>query len=123
MSAMTKQGWLALVTRGRCMACQKETDDAELEIDHVIPHKRGASRCLCNNQILCRRCNDSKGTNARDYRDEFVRIRLIAGCGCQRQDCYTCVWWHNGRLVGDGAFFFSDWSAFRKRPEPPLVRM
>ena len=120
MSAMTKQGWLVLVTRGRCMACRKETDDDELEIDHVIPDKWGASRCLCNNQLLCRRCNDVKGTSARDYRDEFVRNRLIAGCG---HDCPTCVWWHNGRLVGDGPSFFRDWAAFHKRPEPPLVRL
>ena len=104
---MTKKGWLALVTRGRCMACQKETDDAELEIDHVIPDKWGASRCLCNNQLLCRRCNDLKATEARDHRDEFVRTRLIAGCECPKQDCRTCGWWHSGRLVAAGASFSS----------------
>ncbi len=114
---MKKREWLVLVTRGLCMACQQETDDAELEIDHVIPRKRGASKCQCNNQLLCRRCNDLKGTSARDDRDGFVRARLIAGCKCyQADDCRTCVWWHSGRLVGDGASFFSDWSAFHSDP-------
>ena len=99
---MKNREWLALVTRGQCMACQKETDDAELEIDHVIPKKWGASRCLCNSRLLCRKCNDLKGTEARDYRDEFVRTRLIAGCG---HDCHTCGWWHSGGRVADGGAF------------------
>lgn len=33
---MRKHGWLVLITRGECMACRQVTEDAELEIDHVI---------------------------------------------------------------------------------------
>ncbi len=43
---------------GACAQCHARE---YLEFDHVIPHSRGGASSLNNLQLLCRRCNQSKG--------------------------------------------------------------
>jgi len=45
---------------GRCVYCG---DASNLEFDHVIPYSKGGADSVENLQILCRRCNRSKGAN------------------------------------------------------------
>lgn len=52
-----------------CLACGAEKD---LEIDHVLPLSRGGTNEFENLQVLCGRCNRSKGQGAIDYRHRTV---------------------------------------------------
>lgn len=44
--------------QGRCTQCQ---DRNYLEYDHIIPYSRGGANTVNNVQLLCRRCNLTKG--------------------------------------------------------------
>jgi hypothetical protein len=35
--------------------------DATWSSDHATPTSRGGSFCLCNVEVICRRCNETKG--------------------------------------------------------------
>ena len=81
------------------MACDLKFADEDLEVDHVIPRAVGAWGCLCNSQLLCRGCNQRKSAaNHEDYRDDFTRERLIAGCTCpgRDSDCRVCRYHRDG---------------------------
>ena len=49
----------------KCLKCGSEED---LHMDHVIPESKGGETTLENLQVLCRKCNISKGTKTKDYR-------------------------------------------------------
>ena len=39
-----------------------ETDGLFLSIDHILPRSRGGGSCTENLQVLCTKCNSTKGT-------------------------------------------------------------
>lgn len=45
----------------RCVECGRDQD---LHIDHIIPHSRGGSDTLENLQIMCAKCNLTKGNRS-----------------------------------------------------------
>jgi 5-methylcytosine-specific restriction endonuclease McrA len=44
---------------GQCLCCGIKSD---LEYDHIFPYSKGGQNTADNLQLLCRRCNASKGT-------------------------------------------------------------
>ena len=52
---------------GRCSGCQEAFEFRELVVDHIIPVAKGGGWYNINNlQLLCRRCNQLKGTGTQE---------------------------------------------------------
>jgi hypothetical protein len=51
----------------RCRNCHYESYEfADLTVDHMLPRSRGGGNEQANLQVLCRRCNSSKGAMTQD---------------------------------------------------------
>ena len=46
---------------GRCALCGATKNERPLDVDHIIPRSRGGKNELTNLQVLCSKCNRSKG--------------------------------------------------------------
>ena len=66
---------IRVLQKDRCAACRVQLN-GKGEIDHILPLSRGGSNNRKNLQLLCRKCNASKG--ARDPIDFMQRLgRLL----------------------------------------------
>ena len=45
----------------KCVKCGKGGEDAQLEIDHIVPVAKGGNNHVGNLQVMCRTCNQNKG--------------------------------------------------------------
>lgn len=58
---------------GRCELCGIPHEERALEVDHIVPRKKGGPDDLANYQALCWKCNANKGardsTDFRQFRD------------------------------------------------------
>jgi len=68
------------VGKQRCALCGITAKDRMLDVDHIIPRSHGGSSKEENLQVLCAKCNRSKGNkDDTDFRDtEFVD--KVKGC-------------------------------------------
>lgn len=73
----TAQEWRDLCARyGECcLRCGSRP--ASLTVDHVTPLSAGGRNDISNLQPLCGPCNSAKGTQATDYRTEYLGSQLI----------------------------------------------
>jgi len=54
---------------GRCALCGCTKDERPLDVDHIIPRSRGGIHELANLQVLCAKCNRTKGNkDTTDFR-------------------------------------------------------
>jgi hypothetical protein len=51
---------------GACVRCGDRPPTVELHVDHIYPWSKGGSNDLSNLQLLCERCNLSKGAKVED---------------------------------------------------------
>lgn len=49
------------VSGGRCALCGCTKNERPLDVDHIIPRSRGGKNVLANLQVLCAKCNRTKG--------------------------------------------------------------
>ena len=64
---------------GRCALCGITKNDSPLDVDHIIPRSRGGSNDISNLQVLCAKCNRTKGNkDDADYRPS--PLDRIEGC-------------------------------------------
>lgn len=65
---------------GRCALCGATKKETPLDVDHIIPRSRGGKNELANLQVLCAKCNRTKGNkDTRDFRDPMP---VEKGDGC-----------------------------------------
>ena len=65
---------------GRCALCGCSKNDRPLDVDHIIPRSKGGKSTENNLQVLCSRCNRTKGNkDDTDFRNiEFIDNEI--GC-------------------------------------------
>lgn len=70
---------------GRCAACGTTKDERPLDVDHIIPRSKGGKSTKDNLQVLCSRCNRTKGNkDDTDFRNlKFIDCK--PGC----KFCFT----------------------------------
>jgi len=73
---------------GRCALCGITKNDSPLDVDHIIPRSRGGSNDISNLQVLCAKCNRTKGNkDDADYRPSPLdRIEGCLFCSDQIKD-------------------------------------
>lgn len=55
---------------GKCSLCGISKNERPLDVDHIIPRSRGGKNELANLQVLCSKCNRSKGNKDKtDFRE------------------------------------------------------
>lgn len=71
---LTEASWQEIIQThgGRCYYCQR--DDVPLEIEHVIPVRRGGEHTVSNVVPACRACNVRKGKRTADEYLAGVRL-------------------------------------------------
>ncbi len=52
---------------GYCNGCEGHFESRNLEIDHIIPKKKGGTDHISNLQLLCGACNRTKGNRTQEY--------------------------------------------------------
>ena len=88
---------------GRCALCGVTKKDRPLDVDHIIPKSRGGRNVYENLQVLCSKCNRTKGNkDATDFRND-LSVNTDPTC----QFCYENV---KDRIVTriDSAFVLKD---------------
>jgi len=57
---------------GRCALCGATKKERPLDVDHIVPKSRGGKNVYANLQILCSKCNRSKGNKDKtDFRQDL----------------------------------------------------
>jgi ATP adenylyltransferase len=58
---------------GRCALCGATKNEQPLDVDHIIPRSRGGENVLENLQVLCAKCNRTKGNkDETDFRRDLT---------------------------------------------------
>ena len=69
----------------RCALCGITSKDRALDVDHIVPHSKGGPSTFENLQILCSKCNRSKGNRSQtDFRAAEPPAPGLADCALVR---------------------------------------
>jgi len=82
----------------RCALCGATSRERPLDVDHIIPRSRGGKTVLSNLQVLCIKCNRSKGNkDTTDFRVDPV-MAPDPGCAFCDGDLRDHALYHNGSV-------------------------
>jgi len=65
---------------GRCALCGVTKNESPLDVDHIIPRSKGGETVYENLQVLCAKCNRSKGNKDKTDFRQFVSGEPQQGC-------------------------------------------
>jgi ATP adenylyltransferase len=85
--------------RGRCAMCGVTRDDRPIDIDHIIPLSKGGKTVYSNLQVLCSKCNRSKGN--KDQTD-FRSLPKV-----NESTCLFCSLLDSKKVIDENEFAFS----------------
>ena len=87
LSAKETKGYRVLTeSDGRCALCGVTKKDRPLDVDHIKPRSKGGKNEYENLQVLCAKCNRSKGNkDDTDFRDE--QNHPVAACPFCYENC------------------------------------
>ena len=63
----------------RCRLNERDNDDRQATIDHIIPSSLGGSDLWDNLQLLCRQCNGEKGATVGRSRNVIAQAHSLRG--------------------------------------------
>ncbi len=85
---------------GRCALCGVTKDEQPLDVDHIIPRSLGGKTVYENLQVLCAKCNRSKGNrDATDFRKTHSQERP--------EGCEFCQAAQSDRVLMDNGHAFA----------------
>jgi len=67
-------------SNGRCALCGCTEKDRPLDVDHILPRSRGGSNDISNLQVLCSKCNRSKGNKCKEDFRQNRSPESVDGC-------------------------------------------
>ncbi len=99
---------------GRCALCGATKNERPLDVDHIKPRSKGGSTTRENLQVLCAKCNRSKGnkddTDFRDFKPAGPDARCLF-CGQEVRE----------RIVEDLGSVFAVEDSFAVAPDHMLI--
>ena len=66
--------------KGRCALCGATKNESVLDVDHIVPRSRGGKTVYENLQVLCSKCNRSKGNKDKTDFTAYPGDELERGC-------------------------------------------
>jgi len=61
---------------GHCAYCGKHIEYKDMQVDHIIPRRRGRQDTMDNYNPACRRCNFYKSTDTIDqFREQIMTVQ------------------------------------------------
>ena len=82
----------------RCALCGGTSRERPLDVDHIIPRSRGGKTVLSNLQVLCSKCNRSKGNkDTTDFRVDPV-TPPVPDCAFCADELRDAALYHNGTV-------------------------
>jgi diadenosine tetraphosphate (Ap4A) HIT family hydrolase len=92
-------------SKGRCALCGATKSESPLDVDHIIPRSKGGKTVYENLQVLCAKCNRSKGNKDKtDFRTEIARDH--------KEGCIFCDEPMNSSRIVENALAFARTDAY-----------
>lgn len=99
---------------GRCALCGCTKNERPLDVDHIIPRSRGGSNDISNLQVLCSKCNRSKGNkDDTDFRNNLATDK--------HDNCLFCSQDIQSRIVATNNTVFAIEDKFPVTPGHLLI--
>jgi len=90
---------------GRCELCGATKDQRPLDVDHILPRSRGGKTEYENLQVLCSKCNRSKGNkDDTDFRQSVLESL--------EPDCLFCQGASTERVIAENDLAFATYDRY-----------
>ncbi len=100
--------------KGRCALCGITLKELPLDIDHIIPISKGGKTEYSNLQVLCSKCNRSKGNkDTTDFRNIISDEKVL--------ECPFCQAIVSDRIIQSGDLVYAMYDKYPVTPGHTLI--